>query len=202
LRTLELALSTSSRNWGPNHNLVSGSPIDLDEDQYKQSTEYITDIPLLVSLENLRISVRVTPWNEWSLHQYIYRHAHCVIKRLWAFYADQPDRTHNSDDQPIPYRLEVFSIQFWRWETPSAHAEQNGLARGAHINKVVFDSMRQGHQLVVRAREGTRSIKTYYDSVYVELEAPMTSYFPVQQASPGQLFILPDRSHSSGGTQF
>jgi hypothetical protein len=162
LRTLDLALPTS---------------------------DYISYIPFIASLETLRISVRTTRLNESSLHRHIADHAHRIIRKFWELYADQ---LNDSDTPPVPYNLEVFSIHFWRWETASAHAEQNGLPRVARINKVVFDSMTQGDQLVVRAREGSKTVKTYYSKECYQLSVPHTIYFVAEPDVPSQLFMLPD----------
>jgi hypothetical protein len=145
--------------------------------------------------------MKITPYNEQPLYRYIANHARCAVLRLWAFYADQPD-TCNSSYQMAPYNLTTFSIQFWRWEYPSTHAVKNGTAPFAHVNKVVFDSMRQGYQLAVRARHGCNTVKTYYSSVMIDKDRPMTSYFPAKQDVPGQPFILPDTSYDATGRPF
>jgi hypothetical protein len=162
-----------------------------------QNTGYVEVIPYIPSLQTLRITVRLQSHIESSIHRYITDHAHCAIRKLWAFYVDTPvvDKLPHSN-------LGFFSIQYWQWENPSAHAKQNGTARVAHIKRVVFDSMRQGRPLVVKDRYNGKVSKTYYGNVVIEKEDQQTFFVPEEQHASGQPFITPDHSQEASGNMF
>jgi hypothetical protein len=122
---------------------------------HKQNTYYILTLPFLPSLKTLHITIQVHPCDTKSLHSYIANHAHCAIRRLWATYTDQP----------IIAKLETFSLQFWRWENPSSHPDEDGVTRDVRLNKTVFNSVKQGSQLVVRSRDERKTITTTYNEI-------------------------------------
>lgn len=144
----------------------------------QQNTEYINNVPFLASLQSLRISMRITPPNASPICRYITDHAHCATQRIWATFVDKTTR-HN---------LGAVSICYWHWQTPSAHAEQNGTPSVAHVKKVTFDSMDQGRRLTIKSRDGSNVVKTYYGRVTVYEES---CFFPVEQDGPEQPFVMP-----------
>lgn len=162
-------------------------------------------IPFLPSLKTVRISGRVTPCNDSSLHRYIADHARCAILKLWTFYENQPELLGDYDTIPndVSFDLTVVRIEFWHWATPSAHAKKIGTPSAPHIKKVVFDSMKQGDQLVIRDRDGGKTFRTYYDIYdsfgcsYIDSHDWQKSWFPAEPKLPDQPFILPEWFHDA-----
>jgi hypothetical protein len=164
LRTLNLATRLSPLAPGfsckdcsaPCHAKVRMQATGTDMHLRKQNSEYIKTIPFIASLETLRLSIRIFPNPDRSLHECIAAHAHCVTRQLWTMYSDQPSSNN----------LRAFNIEFWRWKTPSSHIDKTSLVENDYLDKIEFESTRKGPQLVVKAWDYRKTIITTYDELW------------------------------------
>lgn len=119
--------------------------------------------------------------------------------RLWRTYFDISRFSNFTGN------LGVASVQYWRWENPSPHAEQQGTPTTAYIKRFTFDSMEQGRHIVIRCRDGAKVAKTYYERA-ASANAPKTwhwtDFVPVEPDGPEQPFVLPDPCLRDGGNFF
>jgi hypothetical protein len=119
----------------------------------RQSTDYCNKIPVLPTLETLRLSVRVYQCSDRSLTSTVTGHAHCFAQKIWVRYTK--GSTVNN--------LEVFSHHFWSWKNPSPHPNEDDFACDSIIDNITFESAMRNGQLVVKACDSRNTITTYYE---------------------------------------
>ncbi|KAL6711789.1 hypothetical protein ACN47E_002832 [Coniothyrium glycines] len=132
------------------------------------STEYIGRLPIMSSLQELAITIKVQPCVERSLESYISEHAHCVIRTLWATYANAYEKC----------ALQMFRLTFWRWEPTTLRYTDLSSDRRSHVSKIVFESIILDDNRVAVKTCGTKQIKSslYHPMSEVTNDGPRIYY--------------------------
>lgn len=93
-----------------------------------------------------------------SIHSQLAEPAHDAIKSLWTKYMQEPTGSN----------LEVYTLSFSRWESPSAHLDEDDNARGIWRSTTTFEGTRKQSQLTIKARDRKNTITTHYDEKWSE----------------------------------